>query len=69
MGVSGFIIERDGASGRQVAEMPTYRCCHCKAHFSVVAGSGVLRGWCFKCNEPLCGKACAVLHGHRSAAV
>lgn len=39
--------------GVQVAS--TVQCVHCSAHWAFQPGSGKLRGWCFKCQGPLCG--------------
>jgi hypothetical protein len=45
--------------GVQVAS--TVQCAHCSAHWPFQPGSGRLRGWCYKCMAPLCGKpACLV---------
>ena len=46
----GIIVD-----GRQVAS--THQCCHCGMHFTMVKGSGVRRGWCFKCGAVTCGQA------------
>jgi len=49
---AGVIITAT-SSGR-VIEADTLQCCHCGMHWMVVRGSGRLRGWCSKCNGPLC---------------
>jgi hypothetical protein len=36
-------------------EADTMQCAHCMKHWVVVPGSGRKRGWCLKCNAPLCG--------------
>jgi len=36
-------------------EMDTQQCCHCGEHFLVVAGSGITRGFCLRCNQVTCG--------------
>jgi hypothetical protein len=41
-------------------EMPTIegetlQCCHCGGHWTVRPGSGLERGFCFKCNQVHCG--------------
>jgi len=41
------------ASGR-VVEADTLQCVHCGMHWIVEPGSGRRRGWCTKCNGPLC---------------
>jgi hypothetical protein len=33
----------------------TLQCSHCMVHWTVQPGSGRHRGWCTKCNGPLCG--------------
>lgn len=35
----------------------TVQCCHCNAHFISIKGSGVTRGFCFKCMSRTCGSA------------
>lgn len=42
---SGKLIERD-----------TFRCCHCQYTILVRPGSGTMRGFCFMCNAPTCGR-------------
>jgi hypothetical protein len=51
---AGFmqIVRDDGTT----LEADTMRCVHCGKHWQVVPGSGRKRGWCIKCNGPLCGK-------------
>jgi hypothetical protein len=31
-------------------------CCHCQYTWAVIPGSRRRRGWCLKCDGPLCGK-------------
>jgi len=47
------ITPLDGGPSR-VAD--TLQCQHCMKHWVVVPGSGRRRGWCLRCNGPLCGK-------------
>lgn len=37
-------------------EFDTFQCCHCQAHFTVIPGSGRVRGFCTRCNHVTCGK-------------
>jgi hypothetical protein len=46
----GYII----IDGQERAQ--TLKCRHCGGHWIVLKGSGIRRGWCIKCNGPLCGK-------------
>ena len=34
-------------------------CVHCGCHFPIKPGSGKTRGFCGRCNGPVCGPACA----------
>ena len=47
---SGFII----VDGQTVAD--TVQCRHCGHHFTMVRGSGVLRGFCRNCMGVTCGR-------------
>jgi len=40
---------------RPTIEHDTLQCMHCQRHWIVRPGSGRQRGWCLKCNGPLCG--------------
>ena len=51
---AGVIVTAD-ASGR-VIETDTLQCKHCGMHWQMIPGSGRIRGWCTKCNGPLCGE-------------
>ena len=44
--------------GQEVAH--TLQCVHCGSHFISRKGSGKIRGWCTRCNGPVCGPSCAV---------
>jgi len=46
---SGYIL----ADGEEIAQ--TLQCGHCHKHCISVKGSGVLRGYCTKCDSWLCG--------------
>jgi len=47
-------IEIVGPEGPPIVR-DTMQCKHCMKHWIVVPGSGRQRGWCLKCNGPLCG--------------
>lgn len=40
--------------GQEVAQ--TLQCCHCNCHFLNVKLPGKDRGWCMRCNAPVCPK-------------
>lgn len=40
-------------------EADTRQCCHCGGHWVHQPGSGIVRGFCLKCNAPICGAGCA----------
>ena len=42
--------------GKATDEGETLSCSHCQYTWIVKPGSGNKRGWCFKCNKPVCGK-------------
>lgn len=55
---SGEFVERS-LDGKIIAEGQTLTCTHCGRIFQVKPGSGIKRGWCFRCGGPTCGsKAC-----------
>lgn len=45
------VILVDGAE-----KADTAMCCHCNAHFVMIAGSGKKRGYCLNCGSITCGK-------------
>lgn len=51
---SGGYIRVDEPEGPP-REYDTMQCSHCMKHWRVIPGSGQHRGWCLKCNGPLCG--------------
>jgi hypothetical protein len=55
----GLIIISDPGKDKPIAEIKTLQCSHCGGHFPVEPGSGRIRGFCMKCNGPVCGKECA----------
>lgn len=38
----------------------TLQCVHCGGHWVPRTGSGRVRGYCSRCNGPVCGRKCAV---------
>jgi len=53
------IITIDDPEFNQQIQMETKCCCHCRQHWVLKPGSGVTRGYCFKCGDVTCGrKAC-----------
>ena len=42
--------------GKEVAI--TLQCVHCGGHWTPIKGSGKMRGFCMKCNGPICGESC-----------
>ncbi len=44
----------------KILEADTLQCVHCQAHWRVEPGSGKKRGFCMRCNGPICGPKCAV---------
>lgn len=56
---AGIITVADPGMDRPILEAGTLQCCHCGAHWQIKPGSGNVRGFCFKCNGPVCGPNCA----------
>lgn len=42
----------------QIIERDTVQCVHCGAHWQVNPYSAKNRGYCAKCNGPICGPGC-----------
>jgi len=40
-------------------ELDCVQCVHCGTHFPIAPGSGKIRGFCGRCNGPVCGPRCA----------
>lgn len=51
---AGLCTEMDDSG--QVIEHDLMQCVHCQATWRYQPGSGRKRGWCRKCDGPLCGK-------------
>lgn len=56
---AGTITICDPGSDKPILEASTLQCCHCGRHWVPRPGSGNTRGFCFKCNRPVCGPKCA----------
>ena len=41
-----------------IIEEDTLQCVHCGMHWQVKPGSGNVRGFCGRCNGPICGAKC-----------
>jgi hypothetical protein len=54
---NGYMSVTD-ADGK-IIEADTLQCVHCGAHWVVKPGSGNVRGYCTRCNGPVCGPRCA----------
>lgn len=39
----------------KVIEGDTKQCCHCGCHWTIRPGSGIVRGYCYRCNDLTCG--------------
>lgn len=59
MKVSGEITICDPGKDRPLEMIPTAQCCHCGGMWEIRPGSGRIRGWCTKCQGPVCGPGCA----------
>jgi hypothetical protein len=65
----GYFVVTDNETDRVLDEGETLMCMHCQFHWKVKPGSGITRGWCWKCGGPTCGKqACegACLHWEKA---
>lgn len=54
----GHFTISDPGSDKPYAVVKTVQCCHCGAHFPFGPGYTKDRGFCFKCNGPICGARC-----------
>ena len=52
----GFILYTDQLDGTKLFEGDLRQCCHCQKIWTYKPGSGILRGFCQKCNGHVCGK-------------
>lgn len=54
---SGYVLVTDpDAPHGMVDEGETTQCVHCQFNWVIKPGSGAHRGFCMRCNGPLCGK-------------
>lgn len=56
---AGLIIVSDPGADKPILEIGTVQCVHCGCHYPVRPGSGKIRGFCMRCNGPICGPGCA----------
>ena len=54
----GRIIICDPGADKPIIEIGTLQCCHCMKHWIPQPGSGRVRGWCWRCQGPICGPSC-----------
>ena len=55
---AGLITIADPGMDRALSEVKTAQCCHCGGHFPFGPGHTKDRGWCYRCNGPICGAGC-----------
>jgi hypothetical protein len=55
----GRAILIDPGADKPISEVGTLQCCHCGGHWAPQPGSGRVRGWCQRCQGPVCGPDCA----------
>lgn len=55
----GLVTLLDPGSDRPLLEVKTLQCVHCGGHWIPRPGSGMVRGFCTRCNGPICGPGCA----------
>ena len=56
---AGLITITDPGRDKPLFEAGTLQCVHCGCHWIPVKGSGKVRGFCERCNGPVCGRECA----------
>ncbi len=52
----GWTLTTDRQTGETLDETDTLMCVHCQFTWQFRPGSGVERGYCYRCNGVLCGK-------------
>lgn len=55
---AGTLTIIDPGADRPLATVATVQCVHCGGHFAPRPGSGQVRGFCTRCNGPVCGPGC-----------
>lgn len=53
---NGYMVSTSPEEG--IVEADTLQCVHCGCHWTVEPGSGKRRGYCSRCNGPVCGSKC-----------
>lgn len=53
---AGFLTLVDDDTGMALMESGLRQCVHCQFTWQHQPGSGILRGFCFRCNGHTCGK-------------
>lgn len=56
---NGLITIIDPGSDKPLLELKMLKCVHCGGSFPCQPGSGKIRGFCTRCNGPVCGPGCA----------
>lgn len=54
----GYVIIADPGSDKPILEIASVQCVHCGGHWIPQPGSGKIRGFCMRCNGPICGPVC-----------
>lgn len=53
---AGFLTVVDNETGKVIMEAGLRQCIHCQYTWIYQPGSGILRGFCFRCNGHTCGR-------------
>ena len=56
---NGLVTILDPGSDRPLLEVKMLKCVHCGGQYPCQPGSGKVRGFCMRCNGPVCGPGCA----------
>lgn len=56
---AGRFVLSDPGADKPLLEATTVQCVHCGGHYIPRPGSGNVRGFCMRCNGPVCGPGCA----------
>lgn len=56
---AGLVTISDPGSDKPILVTKTLQCVHCGGHWIPRPGSGIIRGFCTRCNGPICGPGCA----------
>ena len=52
----GAFLFLDESTGQWEEDAASLKCAHCEFLWQVKPGSGEKRGWCHRCDAPVCGK-------------